>query len=250
MRNIFLLLVLIIISSCATPPQQKNNPREYQIGAYLWQQRSGEYRALCYQAYNVAKSELEKSIHEKSKNKKAVILDIDETVFDNSYSGSYEIKNNLPWSPESLSQWVKLKKAIAISGARDFLNFATKNNIEIFYITNRLENQVDDTLENFKLLGIPAKRENISYLRDQWSKESRRNEIQKNHDVILYIGDNLHDFNSDFDSKTSDERVQLVEKHSRDFGTRFIIIPNPLYGDWESALPKTKDKTDLLVLPK
>lgn len=249
MRNAFLLLILFGISSCANFSQQKKNSREYQIGAYLWQQRSGEYRALCYQAYNVAKSELEKKISKNSINKKAIILDIDETVFDNSLSSTNEIKNNLSWSPETLNQWIKLKKAIAIHGASEFLNYADKKDIEIFYITNRSKNQVDDTIENFRTLGIPAKRENILYIQDQWSKESRRKEIQKKYDVALYVGDNLHDFNSDWDQKTSDERVQLVDKHSSDFGTRYIILPNPLYGDWETSLPKAPNKTDLLLSP-
>lgn len=34
------------------------------------------------------------------------------------------------------------------------------------------------------------------------------------------------------------KRNRIVDDYKRDFGTKFILLPNPLYGDWESNLAK------------
>jgi 5'-nucleotidase (lipoprotein e(P4) family) len=64
--------------------------------------------------------------------------------------------------------------------------------------------------------------------------------------VVLFFGDNLADFHQDWDNKTSAERRALVDSHKEDFGEKFIMLPNPLYGDWENSLPRNKKRTDLL----
>ena len=50
----------------------------------------------------------------------------------------------------------------------------------------------------------------------------------------MLIGDNLSDFNDEFEVKLSEERTNYTDKLSNDFGTKLIILPNPNYGDWES----------------
>ena len=66
MRSLLTIITLTLMVSCSTQPtQQKPNPREYQVGAYLWQQTSGEYRALTYQAYNIAKEKVERDLLDK-----------------------------------------------------------------------------------------------------------------------------------------------------------------------------------------
>lgn len=223
----------------------ENFDREYQIGAYLWFQTSGEYRALCYQAYNLAKLKLDRDLENKHNRKRAVVLDLDETVLDNSVAGANEIKNKQGWNQERLNLWVKNKSATAIPGAREFLHYAVSRRVEVIYISNRLQSQKNDTYENLKRLDIPVKMENI-YLLDSWSKEKRRQEVLKKYDVVLYFGDNLVDFHKNWDHKTSEERRAAVDAHRNDFGEKFIVLPNPLYGDWENSLPKTKNRTDLL----
>ena len=199
--------------------------REYQVGAYLWFQTSGEYRALCYQAYNLARLRLDRYLENKHIRNRAVILDIDETVIDNSFGGAGEIKNHLEWDKESLSRWVKQKAAVAIPGAKEFIDYAVSKKFEIIYISNRTTAQVEDTLENLKLLSIPAKRENFYFLSNGSSKEGRRQEVLKKYDVVLLLGDNLADFDKDWDKKASDQRRALVDTHQQDFGEKFIY-PN------------------------
>ena len=50
----------------------------------------------------------------------------------------------------------------------------------------------------------------------------------------MLIGDNLSDFNDEFEKKISQERTNYTDELSNDFGTRLIVLPNPNYGDWES----------------
>ncbi|MDD4975049.1 MAG: 5'-nucleotidase, lipoprotein e(P4) family [Bacteriovorax sp.] len=248
--NAFILSTILVLSaSCSSLDSVKRNEapaREYQVGAYLWFQTSGEYRALCYQAYNLARLRLDRDLENKHNRKRALIFDIDETVLDNSFSGAQEIQNQIGWDQENFNLWVKQKAAEAIPGAKEFIEYAVSRRVEVIYISNRLAIQKDDTLENLKRLGIPAKKENLYFLNNDWSKEERRLEILKKYDVVMFFGDNLGDFHKDWDNKTSDERRALVDSHHLDFGEKFIVLPNPLYGDWEKALPKSKKRADLL----
>lgn len=249
MKSFQVLLVLIALSftSCASSKNGRSTEtREYQLGSYLWFQTSGEFRALCYQAYNLGKLLLARDLENKYRGKRAVVFDIDETVLDNSFGGAWEVQNNLAWDQKYFNNWVALKKAEAIAGAVDFMKFASDNRVEIIFISNRLESQKADTLENFKRLGIPAKKENMYFLAGEWSKEKRRQEVLAKYHVVLYFGDNLGDFHKDWDNKTWDERRALVDQHKDEFGEKFIVLPNPLYGDWEKSLPKNIKKTELL----
>ena len=253
-KNFFLDLVFILLFcfSCSTQKvsnesaPSKANSREYQVGAYLWFQHSGEYKALCYQAYNLAQLQLDRDLKTKHNKKRALVFDIDETVLDNSFGGAYEIKNNLLWSPEILTKWIKAQAAEAIPGAKDFIEYAVSKGVEIIYISNRGISELDDTYKNLKRLGIPAKKENFYFLNKGRSKEERRLEVLSKFEVVLFLGDNLADFHRDWDDKLSTERRSLVDTHRQDFGYKFIILPNPLYGDWESSLPKNKNRMDSL----
>ncbi len=253
MRSMFgLYAILCFFSACSTPsnsPQpESSNPREYQVGAYLWQQTSGEYRALTYQAYNLARTLIERDLENKHNKKRAVIFDIDETILDNSYGGARDIKNNLIWNAGLFADWVKLKQAMAIPGALDFIKFLKQNQIEVFYISNRNVAMFEDTLVNLRAQGFPVKKENL-LLKDETSdKGPRRELVQKNHEIVLFIGDNLTDFPGGFEKKSVGERNALVDIMKADFGVRFIVLPNPLYGDWENALPKDRPRIELLKL--
>lgn len=248
MKKLLTLIILIFIVSCAQQPAKTINTREYQLGAYLWQQRSGEYRALSYQAYNLATTLVKRELEDKHNRKRAVVFDIDETVLDNSFGGAYEVKKNLSWAPKNFHEWVLKIAAESVPGAVDFINFLVENRVEPIFISNRTVDEIDPTFENFKKLGIKAKKENFIFMKDEWSKEKRRLEVLKKYDVILYLGDNLTDFHVMFDGKDSDTREKLVDENRQEFGKKFIILPNPLYGDWEKSLPKVDDKRELLIV--
>ncbi len=52
----------------------------------------------------------------------------------------------------------------------------------------------------------------------------------------MLIGDNLGDFTNLFDKKSVNERMQNTNLSAHEFGNRFIVLPNPVYGDWETSL--------------
>lgn len=239
------LLLLTLLSACSGQPT-KTNPREYQIGAYLWQQTSGEYRALTYQAYNIAKEKIERELENKHNRKRAVVFDIDETVLDNSFGGANEIKEGLLWKESHFADWVKLKKAVAIPGALDFIKFLVDRQVEVFYISNRRVDMFDDTMTNLVAQGFPVKKQNLMLMGTEHTKEPRRQEVLKKYDIVMLVGDNLTDFHQAFDKKSVAERNALVDQMRGEFGQRFIMLPNPLYGDWERALPADKARIELL----
>jgi 5'-nucleotidase (lipoprotein e(P4) family) len=250
MKNGILLLLVLTFSACSTTNAEKpvKFGRETALQAYLWQQRSGEYKALSYQAYNTARMIIKKELENKHNRKRAVVFDIDETVLDNSFSGAYEVKNNLPWKKENFDKWVFEAKAEAMAGAVSFIKFLQENRVEPIFISNRTVDQVDITLKNFKDVGINVKKENMLFMQENWGKEIRRQEVLKKYDIVMLIGDNLHDFNKAYSDVDSDTRIKLVHEMSKDFGEKYIILPNPLYGDWEKSLPKVEDKRDLLLI--
>lgn len=250
MRSLLVIVsMMAIFSSCSTQQattETKTNPREYQIAAYLWQQTSGEYRALTYQAYNLARTLIERDLENKHNKKRAVIFDIDETVLDNSFGGAREVKEGLTWKEEYFADWVKLKQAVAIPGALDFVKFLVQNKVEVFYISNRKAPWFDDTYENLVAQGFPVKKENLRLLTDTSNKEARRQEVLKKYEVVLYVGDNLSDFPGGYEKTTVEQRNALTDKLKDKFGSSFIILPNPLYGDWERALGTEKNRIEHL----
>ena len=226
--------------------KSKVNPREYQVGAYLWLQTSGEYRALVYQAYNIARERVERDLEDKHNRKRAVIFDIDETILDNSFGGADEIQKGLSWKDNKFAEWVKSRKAIAIPGTVDFVKFLTDRQVEIFYISNRKVEWFEDTHANLIKAGFPVKKENLLLMGAVQSKEERRQSVLKKYDVVLYVGDNLTDFPGGFEKTSVEVRNALTDKMKADFGRKLIMLPNPMYGDWERALPMDKERIDLL----
>jgi len=229
------LIVLLSILSCNQPDYKNDN--DYKIQAQVWTQNSAEYRALCYQAFNAAKMNLDALFFfEKEYDKPlAIIADVDETVLDNSPYDGKLILNNTTYNRESWVEWGNLEIAKAIPGSLEFLIYASEKNVEIFYISNRYSEQLESTVNNLKKLGFPdAKESNVLLRGDTRSKSERRKSVSDNYEVIMLIGDNLSDFNDEFEKKISQERTNYTDELSNDFGTRLIVLPNPNYGDWES----------------
>ena len=229
------LIVLLSILSCNQPDYKNDN--DYKIQAQVWTQNSAEYRALCYQAFNTAKMNLDALFFfEKEYDKPlAIIADVDETVLDNSPYDGKLILNNTAYNRESWVEWGNLEIAKAIPGSLEFLKYASEKNVEIFYISNRYSEQLDATVNNLKKLGFPdAKESNVLLRGNTRSKSERRKSVSDNYEVIMLIGDNLSDFNDEFEIKLYDERSDQTDKLKNEFGTKLIVLPNPNYGDWES----------------
>jgi 5'-nucleotidase (lipoprotein e(P4) family) len=222
------------------------NPNYYQEGALSWFQRSGEAKALQLMAYNVAGDRLKQIVqeHKKKMNMKksktsmkplAVVLDLDETVVDNSFYQVTGLRKKTSY-PVGWTEWVLEEKATLIPGAEQFLQDANQMGVEIFYITNRKVAEEQATINNLLKLKVPIKKENLFVRTKESGKEARRSYVSKTHEIVLLIGDNLNDFSDIFEQKKLMDRDQMVVDQKEAFGRKWIVLPNPLYGDWESAI--------------
>lgn len=213
--------------------------------AALYQQQSGEYRALCYQAYNIASLRLEQKVKQHSALPKAIITDIDETVLDNSPYFVSQAKKGLTYSDSSWIAWTAQRKCDTLPGAVRFLKRAKELGVSVFYVTNRFAEERQATLANLKQFDLPDTDNEHLFLMDGGtsSKEKRRQGISKSHEVILLLGDNLGDFDRDFDEKDPSLRTEQARKRAGDYGDRFIVFPNAMYGTWEDVLYGKDEKS-------
>lgn len=247
MKNLlaFLLVVSFLFTGCE--PKQETTPDPVQQNnltfATLYSYYSQEYTALAYQAFNIAKFRLDERL-KNSKNKKlAVVVDIDETVLDNSPYQAYTVVKNTGY-PECWNEWCNLAEANAVPGAVEFLNYAVNSGVDVFYVSNRKEKYVAQaTVKNLIDVGFPQAVPSHIMLRKDKSnenpnpsdKQSRRERIlSQGYEIALLIGDNLGDFYTDEEKYT--ERSAQVDVYKQNFGDKFIVLPNAMYGNWVSAL--------------
>ena len=224
---------------------------EYQTGSILWTQSSAEYRALAYQSFSLARLRLDQILQSQKRARTdrrvakplALVVDVDETVLDNSRYQAELVLRGVAYSTETWQAWCDRAEAGAVPGAVDFLNYAAHRGVRVFYITNRREPERAGTISNLSKLGFPGVNEETVMIRAQGataSKESRREQVRSRYQIALLVGDNLNDFNDDFAGKSIANRNAEVDRQRSEFGPRFIVVPNPMYGDWESAVYDNK----------
>ncbi|MFV0181704.1 5'-nucleotidase, lipoprotein e(P4) family [Empedobacter falsenii] len=251
MKHLQLMLgsvMLFGLTACQTPKvaiqeQQKTTTNhslqvDGKIYAAFFQQRAAEYQALSQQAYNVAKLRLDEAIAAKGEKPIAIVSDIDETFLDNSYYAVEMAKQGKTWSQDTWANWTSKGIATPLAGSLEFFQYAASKGVHIFYITNRYEEERPGTLANLMKYNYPLQSpQNLILRSKESSKETRRQNIAKDFDIVLLLGDSLTDFSNLFDNhKSEKERAAAVETLKAEFGKRFIVLPNVGYGDWESAI--------------
>lgn len=223
--------------------QKQQYQAETETMGLLWMRTSAEYRALAYQGYNVAMNAVKMAVTDPSHQRKplAIVLDADETVVDNTKLMGESIVNgngsfDAPWWRQAVHQG----KSQAMPGAVEFLNEVHKQGVEIFYVSNRYAPvKLDVTIQNFKELGFPSvDKDHVLLFEKDSDKQPRFDMIAKKYYVIVYMGDNAGDFPIGTKGKTPAERNSIIDAHKEDFGTTFVVFPNPAYGSWVSALAK------------
>ena len=223
--------------------QKQQYQAETETMGLLWMRTSAEYRALAYQGYNVAMNAVKMAVTDPSHQRKplAIVLDADETVVDNTKLMGESIVNgngrfDAPWWRQAVHQG----KSQAMPGAVEFLNEVHKQGVEIFYVSNRYAPvNLDVTIQNFKELGFPSvDKDHVLLFEKDSDKQPRFDMIAKKYYVIVYMGDNAGDFPIGTKGKTLAERNGIIDAHKEDFGTTFVVFPNPAYGSWVSALAK------------
>ena len=223
--------------------QKQQYQAETETMGLLWMRTSAEYRALAYQGYNVAMNAVKMAVTDPSHQRKplAIVLDADETVVDNTKLMGESIVNgngrfDAPWWRQAVYQG----KSQAMPGAVEFLNEVHKQGVEIFYVSNRYAPvNYDATVQNFKALGFPSvDKDHVLLFEKDSDKQPRFDMIAKKYYVVVYMGDNAGDFPIGTKGKTLAERNAIIDAHKEDFGTTFVVFPNPAYGSWVSTLAK------------
>ncbi len=241
-RQLTLALALCVSLSSLTVFAQQPADNEYLAGAILWTQLSGEKAALSYQAFALARLRLDQDLRTNRRNRmrRAVIVDVDETVLDNSRYQAMLVKTRQNYESKTWTEWCNRAEATALPGAVEFLRYANSRGVRVFYITNRKETEKEGTARNLKLVGFPDVNDETLLVRtdrSSSSKEPRRLSAAAKYRVVLLIGDNLNDFAEVFEkSRTIDSRMDAAQRNQTQFGARFIVLPNPMYGNWEDAI--------------
>jgi acid phosphatase len=224
------------------------------LNSVLWTQTAAEFQVLAKQSYIRAQEALDEALEDTSwtaaleqeglydMRPPAVILDVDETVLDNSPYEARLIQREAMFSTDTWHQWCQEARAPAIPGALEFTRYAASKAVTVFYVTNRRHEVEEATRKNLEALGFPLDSRRDTLLtrgeRREWDtsdKTPRRKEVASRHRVLLLIGDNLGDF-VPIDGLTVDQRAKLVEQYPDYWGKRWIMLPNPQYGSWEGAL--------------
>ena len=216
--------------------------RENTMGS-LWYQNAAEVDALYQQGYNVATNKLKELLKQPTNKPYSIVLDIDETVLSNIPFQVKMIKDGTAFNPKLWDEWVQKAEAKPVAGAKEFLQFADKNKVQIYYISDRTDAQVDATIKNLEAQGLPVQgRDHLMFKKEgDKSKEGRRQEVLKHTNLVMLFGDNLVDF-AEFSTKSEEDRDKMFEQLKAEFGDKFIIFPNPMYGSWESAVYKGEKK--------
>ncbi len=242
--SLILIVTSIAVSSCCKEPAsqpKKNKSSEYMLLSTAWYQISAEKKALYHQAYNIAKMRIDQIAKQEHEKQPAVVLDIDETVLDNSPYQGWCIENDSTFSKKSWDRWVRKAKAEALTGAKSFTKYAKEKGVEVIYISNRHVSQLQPTIENMQAKGFPNAAGEFIFLKDSTSNKSyRRDKVSQKYEIALLVGDNLGDFDHLYDTRKNGNAHKVLQEQKDLFGKKFIVLPNPMYGKWERPVQKMK----------
>lgn len=244
--------------SATTSAAVASAPADDNLNAVAWTQTALEHDLIYQETLRSAQSQLLTALKDKHwdalpsddrttpyKNlKPAVILDIDETVLDNSPYQARLIRKGGEFNEADWAAWCKEERARALPGAVAFTQFAAKHGVAVFYISNRAQDLDTATLNNLRKAGLPVSGPDAflglgTILRDcdqvGTEKNCRRQLIGQHYRVLMQFGDQLGDFVTVL-SNTPAGRAQAMAPYMDWIGTRWFVLPNPTYGSWEPAL--------------
>ncbi len=265
------LSVLLGLGGCATSPTvapatpaaaPAGHAPDDNLNAVLWVQRSQEYPATLVSLYRGAIAQLDAALADPQWDAlvpserdnpggwhdlpPAVILDIDETVLDNSIYQARLVRDGLEYDDDTWADWVAEQKATPVPGVVEFARAATERGITLYYVTNRDQSLKAATLANLRAHGLPVAHEDVFLGRgvdvpgctqpgSSSGKLCRRQLVGRSHRVLMQFGDQLGDF-AQLHPNTAPVRDAVLGGHEGWFGQRWWMLPNPTYGGWEPAL--------------
>ncbi len=248
------------LAACASQEEETQEqamaaiPANDNLNAVLWTQRSVEFKGNAWMAYKLAMIRLDQALANKRwtgvpaeqtsgyRNlPPAVILDVDETVLDNSDYQAWNVTAGTEFDPKTWTSFVNSQTSRPIPGALEFTQYAAKKGVKVFYVTNRVVEEEAATRANLAKYGFPLDGKMDTILvrgeKEEWkssAKSPRRAFVAESYRVLLNIGDNFSDFTDDYKG-TEAERLQVFEANAAHWGKEWIVIANPTYGSFEST---------------
>ena len=242
----------------AIATQAKPTSTHDNLNAVAWVQTSVEYRAITTQTFRAAADHLDAALKEKHWDalvpdergnaaiglKPAVVMDVDETVLDNSPYQARLIRDGKEYDEISWDQWVAEKKAKPLPGVVDFAKAAAEKGVTILYISNRAVHLKEATLANLREAGLPVADDSVflglgtvleGCEQNGSEKNCRRRLAGQKYRVLMQFGDQIGDF-VQVEANTREGRQALFDEYDDWFGERWWMLPNPTYGSWEPAL--------------
>ncbi|MBU8872613.1 5-nucleotide phosphatase [Reyranella sp. MMS21-HV4-11] len=221
--------------------------------ATLWTQRAVEYKANALTVFALARVRLDEALADKgwtaapaeqtgdfANLPPAVVIDVDETLLDNSKYQVWMMRANQSFSTRSWNQFCAAQVSTAIPGAVEFTKYADSKGVKVFYVTNRGVETEKDTRENMQKLGFPMGGNVDTFLmqgeKPDWTgaKGTRRAVIAKDYRVLLNIGDNFGDFDDRYRTSEAD-RMKAFEAGQPYWGRQWLMLANPTYGSFDTA---------------
>ena len=227
------------------------------LGANLYIQTAAEYRACCLQVYKTAEIRLDALMAAANPKplKPAVIMDLDETVLDNSAFESFLYENKLEYSDDLWEMYERdyPGEVRLVPGAKQFIKKAEERGVTVIFVSNRLEENRGATTSALRRLGINTEGIGQQLLLKKKGassdKTGRREMAAAQYNVLLTFGDNLRDFSETFmarklaandgidaHNKAIDSRFGLVDDAACHWGIDWFVLPNPGYGEWEKLI--------------
>lgn len=214
--------------------------------AVIYQHSSAEVHRLYQQCYELARLRLDANLAKPHVLPTAVVVDIDETVLDNSPYQVTNVNRGRTFSSATWGEWTGKASAKASPGALDFLRYAKDRGCEVFYISNRDNAEKTATIKNLVALGFPDADEHHVLCMDKTSdKTERRAQVKAGHYIALLCGDQLRDFDESFKDRSTDLGKPHVDAMNDTLRDYFILLPNAMYGTWLDAVSGKDDSLKL-----
>lgn len=258
MKKIVVLLLSLAIIGCrqqqpvamaaAQPvPDRGALLAQQNVDATIYQHASAECARLYEQCYELARLKLDANLQRPHDLPPAVIVDVDETVLDNSAYQVTNIARGRSYTPATWNEWALMGAAKALPGALGFLQYAADRGCEVFYITNRDASEKNATIKNLFELRFPfADEAHVLTMENGVSdKTDRRARVTKGHYVALLCGDQLRDFDEVFKDRSTELGLPTVKAMQDTLGRYFVLLPNPMYGTWLDAVGGKVDSLKL-----
>ena len=249
LRLVTAVSVAVWLAGCSSQPARDDSHEI--LNAALWTQTAAEYAANALQAYSLATANLDLALADPqwtaaleqqgsdfASLPAAVILDLDQTVLDTSSYNAAIVLQHGSHARENFNSWCRQDTAPAIPGATDFVEHAVASGVAVFYISARHESIRDCTGRNLLSLGLPLPSQDRLLLRAgtaATSKTAHRASVAAQYRILLLVGDNLDDFMAG-SRKDPAARRALASRYAARWGREWIILPNPMYGAWDTSL--------------